>query len=39
MVVWEYLIVALPVFEAALADGIVAVLMKKPRDEDGGAEL
>ncbi len=67
MVVWEYLIVALPVFQApthapgvsasvaalngegtqgweavgmtALADGTVAVLMKKPRDEDGGAEL
>ena len=67
MVVWEYLIVALPVFEepthapgvsasvavlnaegtqgweavgmTALADGTVAVLMKKPRGEDGDAEL
>jgi hypothetical protein len=67
MVAWEYLIVALPVFDApthapgvsasvavlnaegdhgweavgmtALADGTVAVLMKKPTEEDGGAEL
>jgi hypothetical protein len=67
MVVWEYLIVALPAFQApthapgtsasvaalngegtqgweavgmtALADGTVAVLMKKPRDEDSGAKL
>ena len=67
MVVWEYLIVALPVFEApthapgvsasvsalnaegthgweavgmtSLADGTVAVLMKKPKDEEHGAEL
>ena len=67
MVVWEYLIVALPAFEApthapgvsasvavlngegnqgweavgmtSLADRTVAVLMKRPRDEQGGAAL
>ena len=67
MAVWEYLIVALPAFEApthapgasasvaalnaegaqgweavgmtALADGTVAVLMKKPNEADSGAEL
>ena len=67
MVVWEYLIVALPAFDApthapgvsasvaalngegtqgweavgmtALADGTVAVLMKKPNEADSGAEL
>ena len=66
MVAWEYLIIALPVFEppthapgvsasvsalnaegtqgweavgmTALADGTVAVLMKKPRDEERVAE-
>lgn len=65
MVAWEYLIVALPAFNApthapgvsasvaalngegaqgweavgmtSLADGTVAVLMKRPRDEGGGA--
>ena len=35
MDVWEYLIVGM----TALADGTIAVLMKKPRDEDVGAEL
>jgi len=67
MVAWEYLIVALPTFEApthapgvsasvaalngegnegweavgmtSLADGTVAVLMKKRRDEDASAPL
>jgi hypothetical protein len=67
MVVWEYLIVALPSFDAptsapgvsasvvalngegdrgweavgmtSLADGTVAVLMKRPIDGDSGAEL
>ena len=67
MVVWEYLIVALPAFDAptrapgvsasvaalngegtrgweavgmtSLADGTVAVLMKKPNEADTGAEL
>jgi hypothetical protein len=67
MVVWEYLIVALPAFHApthapgasasvaalngegvhgweavgmtALADGTVAVLMKKPTEADSGAEV
>lgn len=67
MVLWEYLIVALPAFEApthapgvsasvaalngegdqgweavgmtSLADGTVAVLMKRPSDEDAGAAL
>jgi hypothetical protein len=67
MAAWEYLIVALPPFEAptrapgvsasvvalngegangweavgmtSLADGSVAVLMKKPADGDSGAEL
>jgi hypothetical protein len=67
MVVWEYLIVALPAFDApthapgasasvaalnaeglqgweavgmtSLADGTVAVLMKKPNEADSGAEL
>jgi hypothetical protein len=66
MVVWEYLIVALPAFDApthapgasasvaalnaegdqgweavgmtSLADGTVAVLMKKPNEGDSGAE-
>lgn len=65
MVAWEYLIVALPAFDApthapggsasvaalngegdrgweavgmtSLADSTVAVLMKRPRDEDGSA--
>ena len=67
MVVWEYLIVALPAFNApthapgasasvaalnsegaqgweavgmtSLADGTVAVLMKKAKEADSGAEL
>jgi len=67
MVAWEYLIVALPAFDApthapgasasvsalnaegahgweavgmtALADGTVAVLMKKPNAADSGADL
>jgi hypothetical protein len=67
MVVWEYLIVALPAFDApthapgasasvaalngegaqgweavgmtSLTDGTVAVLMKKPKEGDSGAEL
>jgi hypothetical protein len=34
---WEYLIVALPAFKTALADGHVAVLMKRHADTEPSA--